>query len=209
MSCNTNQRIKLAFSFFVYLSFLFFSLSLSRFLDNFQQHPENMEAYVTLVATDSYAAGALVLAHRLRDLGSSKEIVCLVTSNISSRVQDILSNICTLVQVDTLRSSDYENLKLLGRPELDITFTKIQLWKLTQYKKIVFLDADTYPLQNIDQLFERPSFSAAPDAGWPDCFNSGVFVAEPNDAIYHGLCQLAVDKGSFDGKCFMIYHTAG
>ncbi|CAO0800128.1 unnamed protein product [Mucor circinelloides] len=158
-----------------------------------------MEAYVTLVATDSYAAGALVLAHRLRDLGSSKEIVCLVTSNISSRVQDILSNICTLVQVDTLRSSDYENLKLLGRPELDITFTKIQLWKLTQYKKIVFLDADTYPLQNIDQLFERPSFSAAPDAGWPDCFNSGVFVTEPNDAIYHGLCQLAVDKGSFDG----------
>ncbi|KAG1094583.1 hypothetical protein G6F42_018728 [Rhizopus arrhizus] len=161
--------------------------------------PAELIDQVTGVATDSYAAGALVLAHRFRDLGSSKEIVCLVTSNISSRVQDILSNICTLVQVDTLRSSDYENLKLLGRPELDITFTKIQLWKLTQYKKIVFLDADTYPLQNIDQLFERPSFSAAPDAGWPDCFNSGVFVAEPNDAIYNGLCQLAVDKGSFDG----------
>ncbi|KAL9546212.1 hypothetical protein MBANPS3_006768 [Mucor bainieri] len=158
-----------------------------------------MEAYVTLVATDSYAAGALVLAHRLRDLGSSKEIVCLVTPNISSQVQDILSNICTLVQVDTLRSSDYKNLQLLGRPELDITFTKIQLWKLTQYKKIVFLDADTFPIQNIDQLFERPSFSAAPDAGWPDCFNSGVFVTEPSDAVYSGLCQLASDKGSFDG----------
>ncbi|KAK4514261.1 uncharacterized protein ATC70_001852 [Mucor velutinosus] len=158
-----------------------------------------MEAYVTLVATDSYAAGALVLAHRLRDLGSSKEIVCLVTPTISSQVQKILSNICTLVQVDTLRSSDHKNLQLLGRPELDITFTKIQLWKLTQYKKIVFLDADTYPIQNIDQLFERPSFSAAPDAGWPDCFNSGVFVAEPSDAVYNGLCQLANDKGSFDG----------
>lgn len=163
-----------------------------------------MEAYVTLVATDSYASGALVLAHRLRDLGSKKEIVCLVTPNISSRVQDILSKICTIIQVDTLRSKDYKNLKLLGRPELDITFTKIQLWKLTQYKKIVFLDADTYPIQNIDQLFERPSFSAAPDAGWPDCFNSGVFVTEPSDATFNELCQLATDKGSFDGTCFMI-----
>ncbi|CEP11683.1 hypothetical protein [Parasitella parasitica] len=147
-----------------------------------------MEAYVTLVATDSYASGALVLAHRLRDLGSKKEIVCLVTPNISSQVQDILSKICTIIQVDTLRSDDYKNLELLGRPELDITFTKIQLWKLTQYNKVVFLDADTYPILNIDQLFERPSFSAAPDAGWPDCFNSGVFVTEPSDAIYHGLC---------------------
>ncbi|KAI8883798.1 glycosyltransferase family 8 protein [Backusella circina FSU 941] len=158
-----------------------------------------MEAYVTLVATDAYAPGALVLSHRLRDLGSQKEIVCLVTPEISTQVKDKLGEICTLIPVDTLRSHNHDNLKVLGRTELDITFTKIQLWKLTQYKKVVFLDADTYPVQNIDVLFDRPSFSAAPDSGWPDCFNSGVFVTEPSESDYEGLNKLANGKGSFDG----------
>lgn len=159
-----------------------------------------MEAYVTLVATDSYAAGALILSHQLRDLGSSKEIVCLVTPNISSYIQDLLSKICKVIQVDPIRSKDFDNLELLGRPELDITFTKIQLWRLTEYKKLVFLDADTFPLKNIDELFDRPSFSAAPDAGWPDCFNSGVFVTEPSESTFQDLLALSSEQGSFDGK---------
>lgn len=162
------------------------------------------EAYVTLVATDSYAAGALVLSHKLRDLGSKKEIVCLVTLNISSRIRDILSQVCTVIQVDTIRSTDFDNLELLGRPELDITFTKIRLWRLTQYSKIVFLDADTYPLRNIDELFENTTFSAAPDAGWPDCFNSGVFVTEPSESTFEDLNALASEKGSFDGELYRL-----
>ncbi|RCH85765.1 hypothetical protein CU097_004186, partial [Rhizopus azygosporus] len=158
-----------------------------------------MEAFVTLVATDSYASGALVIAHRLRDLGSRKELLCLVTPNISTHVQNILSKYYKTIPVETIRSKDYQNLLLLGRPDLDISLTKIHLWRLTQYKKIVFLDADTLPLQNVDELFDRPSFSAAPDAGWPDCFNSGVFVAEPSESIYQDLVRLAAETGSFDG----------
>ena len=159
-----------------------------------------MEAFVTLVATDSYASGALVIAHRLRDLGSRKELLCLVTPNISTHVQNILSKYYKTIPVETIRSKDYQNLLLLGRPDLDISLTKIHLWRLTQYKKIVFLDADTLPLQNVDELFDRHSFSAAPDAGWPDCFNSGVFVAEPSESIYQDLVRLAAETGSFDGK---------
>jgi alpha-N-acetylglucosamine transferase len=159
-----------------------------------------MEAYVTLVATEAYASGTLVLSNKLRDLGSKKEIVCMVTPNISSRVQDILSQVCTVIQVDLIRSADFANLELLGRPDLDISFTKIQLWRLTQYKKLVFLDADAFPLRNIDELFDRPCFSAAPDSGWPDCFNSGVFVTEPSESTYQDLIAIASKKGSFDGK---------
>lgn len=157
------------------------------------------EAYVTLVATDAYASGALVLSHKLRSLGSEKEIVCLVTPNVTDRVKEILSNVCLVIPVDTIRSTDFDNLDLLGRPELDITFTKFHVWRLTQYSKIVYLDADTYPLKNIDELFNWPSFSAAPDAGWPDCFNSGVFVTEPSETVFDDLTALASEKGSFDG----------
>jgi len=54
-------------------------------------------------------------------------------------------------------------------------------------------------LTNIDELFEREELAAAPDVGWPDCFNSGVFVFRPSDDTYASLLQFALTTGSFDG----------
>lgn len=56
---------------------------------------------------------------------------------------------------------------------------------------------------NIDELFEREELSAAPDVGWPDCFNSGVFVFRPSNATYASLLQFALTTGSFDGQLSM------
>ena len=41
--------------------------------------------------------------------------------------------------------------------------------------------------------------SAAPDVGWPDCFNSGVFVFVPSAGTYQALLDFAATVGSFDG----------
>lgn len=46
-------------------------------------------------------------------------------------------------EVDLLDSKDEQNLSLLGRPDLNVTFTKLHCWRLTQFQKAVFLDADT------------------------------------------------------------------
>ncbi|ORY98587.1 nucleotide-diphospho-sugar transferase [Syncephalastrum racemosum] len=160
-----------------------------------------MEAFITLVATDGYASGALVLGWRLRDLGTTRRLLCLVTDGLNQHVKEALAHCFDeLVLVETLMTTTPENLQILGRPDLGLTFTKIHLWRLTQYRKLVFLDADTLPLRPIDDLFERPSFAAAPDVGWPDCFNSGVFVAEPSEATYQGLKAMACASGSFDGN---------
>ncbi len=105
-----------------------------------------------------------------------------------------------LVLVEELDSCDSEHLSLLTRPELGVTFSKIHAWRLTQYSKCVFLDADAMVLQNVDELFEREELSAAPDIGWPDCFNSGVFVFEPSLETFSNLLDLARQRGSFDGK---------
>ena len=45
--------------------------------------------------------------------------------------------------VDVLDSQDSSNLDLLTRPDLGITFTKLHCWRLTEYTKAVFMDADT------------------------------------------------------------------
>lgn len=54
--------------------------------------------------------------------------------------------------------------------------------------------------QNCDELFSREELSAVPDVGWPDCFNSGVFVYVPSESTYDALIKFASDHGSFDGK---------
>lgn len=126
----------------------------------------------------------------------------LIIRNLFCR-QELLAIWDRLVMVDILDSEDTANLALLQRPDLGITFTKLQGWKLTEYVKCVFLDADTLVLQNIDDLFNRPEISAAPDIGWPDCFNTGVFVFVPSKQTYDALVAHALAVGSFDGKIFV------
>lgn len=111
-----------------------------------------------------------------------------------------LSAVFTLVkEVNVLDSKDEANLALLARPELGITFTKLHCWRLTQYDKCIFVDADALVIKNSDELFERDELSAAPDVGWPDCFNSGVFVFKPSQITFASLTSHAKLHGSFDG----------
>ncbi|XP_049825279.1 glycogenin-1 isoform X4 [Aethina tumida] len=157
-------------------------------------------AWVTLATNDSYSLGALILAHSLKQVGTSQQLAVLVTPGVTNAMRDKLRSVFDLVQeVNILDSKDEANLRLLKRPELGVTFTKLHCWRLTQFDKCVFLDADTLVLQNCDELFEREELSAAPDVGWPDCFNSGVFVYRPSNETYEKLVQFALEKGSFDG----------
>ncbi|XP_064394170.1 glycogenin-1-like [Halichondria panicea] len=159
-----------------------------------------MEAFVSLVTNDSYAQGALVLAQSLRNAATLKKLALLITRDVSMDMRHRLSGLWDeLVLVEELDSCDSEHLSLLTRPELGVTFSKIHAWRLTQYNKCVFLDADTMVLHNVDELFEREELSAAPDIGWPDCFNSGVFVFEPSLETFSNLIDLARQRGSFDG----------
>jgi glycogenin glucosyltransferase len=157
-------------------------------------------AWVTLATNDSYSLGALVVASSLKRVNTAHELVVLVTPGVSETMKAKLRSVFNLVEeVNVLDSQDAAHLALLKRPELGITFTKLHCWRLTQYEKCVFLDADTLVLQNSDELFEREELSAAPDVGWPDCFNSGVFVYRPSSDTFGKLVEFATTKGSFDG----------
>lgn len=162
------------------------------------------QAYATLVTSDAYGIGALVLGYSLRQHGTKRDLVLLHTANVSAHLLTRLKKIWNkLIQVDPIRSGLAANLILLGRPELDITYTKLHLWRLTDYKKITYLDADAYALRNVDELFDFPKngqqIAAAPDMGWPDCFNSGMFVFYPKQQTYDALLAFSQSHESFDG----------
>lgn len=164
-----------------------------------QPQQQQKEAYVTMVLNDAYVVGALVLGHSLREAGTNRRLICMTTANVAQDSIDSLQEVFEIRHVTPLDSGDERGLRLLGRPELGPTFTKIQLWTFEDLDKIVFLDADMMILQLIDDLFERDEFSACADVGWPDCFNSGLFVAKPSMATYEGLLEMSRTVGSFDG----------
>lgn len=88
----------------------------------------------------------------------------------------------------------------MNRPDLLYTFTKINLWRLIQFRKIVYIDSDVVALRAPDELFSvEDNFAAAPDVGWPDAFNTGVMVLAPHMGDYWALRTLASAGNSFDG----------
>lgn len=76
------------------------------------------------------------------------------------------------------------------------------MMKINTIGQIIDPNFLTQVVQNCDELFEREELSAAPDVGWPDCFNSGVFVYRPSAETFDALIKFAQERGSFDGKHF-------
>ncbi|KAG5847355.1 glycogenin-1a isoform X1 [Anguilla anguilla] len=158
------------------------------------------QAFVTLATNDNYAKGAMVLGRSLRTHKTSRNLVALIGPHVTEPAREVLQKIYDEVRlVDLLDSKDSAHLALMKRPDLGVTFTKLHCWTLTHYSKCVFMDADTLVLSNVDELFDREELSAAPDPGWPDCFNSGVFVFRPSNETYRQLIRLCTEDGSFDG----------
>ncbi|PMD36544.1 glycosyltransferase family 8 protein [Hyaloscypha variabilis F] len=163
---------------------------------------EGEDVYATVLLSDSYLPGALVLAHSLKDAGTSKKIAVLVTTDTVSA--DAMVQLQTLfdfiIPVERIVNESQANLALMGRLDLHSTFTKIALWKQLQFRRIVYMDADMVALRAPDELFDLPQpFSAAPDIGWPDLFNTGLLVLTPNLGDYYALLAMAQRGISFDG----------
>ncbi|XP_076014168.1 glycogenin-1b isoform X1 [Genypterus blacodes] len=158
------------------------------------------QAFVTLATNDNYARGAMVLGKSLRNHNTSRKLVVLIGPHVTEPCQAVLKRIYDEVKVvNVLDSGDKAHLAMMNRPDLGVTLTKLHGWTLTHYSKCVFMDADTLVVSNIDELFDREELSAAPDPGWPDCFNSGVFVYRPSLETYGKLLQYCTEHGSFDG----------
>lgn len=162
------------------------------------------DVYATLLLNDVYLPGALVLAHSLRDAGTKKKLAVLITmggGNLSTEsITELQKLYDYIIPVERIVNTTPANLHLMNRLDLSAAFTKIELWKQERFRRILYIDADVVALRAPDELFALPhSFSAAPDIGWPDIFNTGVMVLDPNMGDYYALLAMAQRGISFDG----------
>ena len=115
-------------------------------------------AFATVLwgANAGYALGALVLGSRLQELSPGIDRVIVHTD-------DVPRNYLEAFEKDglwQLHKVDYID----GVPDLYVTkgnifdgvFTKLAVWKLEDYSKVLLLDLDIIPLKPLDKLFELP-----------------------------------------------------
>lgn len=156
------------------------------------------KAYVTMLCGgDRYVPGAEVLGRSLLDCDARAERVLLATADLSTAARASLAAQGWAVRtVEPIPSPHPEALML---PRFADVFTKLRAWELEEFDRVVLLDADTLVLRNVDELFERPGFAAAPDFFLPDRFNSGVVVLAPSRATFAQMATALAGAAGAEG----------
>lgn len=148
-------------------------------------------AFVSVMSTDDYLPGLLVLHESLISTNTKYPFLVLLTKNISPKVVSIIESQCISYKVIDKEINNPTDVERNHRwfP----TYSKLNVFDQTQYEKIVYLDVDIIILRNIDELFEHKHMSATNAGGmlprkssWVH-LNSGVFILEPSRVLFEDM----------------------
>ena len=131
--------------------------------------------------------GVLALHNSLRRVAAAHPLLCLCVG-VSNATRTRLAQHGVLVR---------EVAPIEGGRK-GASFMTLQVLKLLEYRRLVYLDVDTLVLKNIDHLFALRAcdFAFAPDIGVDVSasrlyqINSGVFVHSPHHMILSSMMQV-------------------
>ena len=106
----------------------------------------NNFAYITLVSTSAdFIKGALCLQESLKKVGSKYHLVTLVTDDLAGHAD--------LKYIDDCRIVPYKMFKYDGR--YNCTINKLWMLTLTEFDRLMFIDADVFVSENLDFMFDK------------------------------------------------------
>eukprot|EP00873_Tetraselmis_striata_P046176 jgi/Tetstr1/466440/TSEL_010968.t1 len=159
------------------------------------------EAYVTLCYWDTYLLGVRVLGRSLRESGSTRDMVVLVTTTLSDDAKRTLWLDGWIVREVELVHNPGMGPEAKGKggfpPRFWAVYTKLAIFSMITYDKLVYLDADVLVLENLDHLFQCVGFCAVMRGG--ERFNSGVMVIEPDLQVYEDMMHRIATTPSYTG----------
>ncbi|XP_057424029.1 inositol phosphorylceramide glucuronosyltransferase 1-like [Lotus japonicus] len=150
-------------------------------------------AYATLLYGDEFLLGVRVLGKSIRDTGSKQDMVVLVSDGVSDYANHLLQADGWIV----------EKISLLANPNQVRpkrfwgVYTKLKIFNMTNYKKVVYLDADTIVVKNIEELFKCGKFCA--NLKHSERLNSGVMVVQPSAAVFSDMMSKVTTLPSYTG----------
>ncbi|KAI0824194.1 glycosyltransferase family 8 protein [Trametes gibbosa] len=112
-------------------------------------------AYLTLLTTKEYLSGVLVLHKSLMDVGSKYPLVVMATPALPQDVRDIVARRGIVIR-DVEPLYPKEGKEQLSAHDIRFmeTWTKIRMFSLAEYDRLVVLDADMVVKRNMDELME-------------------------------------------------------
>ena len=156
-------------------------------------------AYATFFASEDFLPAVQVLLHSLSATAPAYPLVLgVVEGRISPRVlAAALRHAAMPIEVQVWPVvPPPPAAKQAAR--WTINWTKLRLWQLERFHKVLYLDADVLVLQNLDEVFRTPldSFLGTPDWGrWTrpgsTKLNGGVFLFEPSAARLAAMASFA------------------
>lgn len=157
-----------------------------------------MFAYVTFLSNRNYLDGALTLHKSMQLVKAKYPLYCLLSMNVEAEVIKVLEDDgIGCIQLTECVTADTGVNSLEWASNWNYTFDKLYMWGLTQFDKIVFVDADMIVTANIDHLFEKKAFSAAlagelfPTGKDIRILNSGLLVVEPDTKILGQMLEIS------------------
>ena len=157
--------------------------------------PASPRAFVT-VADMPYAPGVEALACSLARWTKLPLIVLSTDPAMQARLAGLPG-----VEVRIVPAIANPNRRVKRRRFRNV-YTKLHVFGLSGFDRLVYLDADTIVLGDPEPLFEGTGFSAAPDWGEEIClhrFNSGVMAFTPSQQLFEDMLGRLADVPSDDG----------
>jgi alpha-N-acetylglucosamine transferase len=171
----------------------------------------SMKAIFTYLGSDEFLPGLLVLEFSLRSHDPEVKLVVMVSKNVAHKVLDVLKYLLFDVRIvdDIVNpnrfSNDVRNFRLV--------YTKLHVFAMTEFEKIVYVDLDMLICDSISCLFEKPHMSAviagalAPgNSSWVD-LNSGLLVIEPDTGLFQEMVAKIPFLPSKDGSDQGFLHS--
>ncbi|XP_019707074.2 UDP-glucuronate:xylan alpha-glucuronosyltransferase 2 isoform X2 [Elaeis guineensis] len=157
-------------------------------------NPHRREAYATVLhSSDNYVCGAITLAQSILKTGSTRDLVLLHDKAIAQpKLRALVAAGWSLREIKRIRNPRAEK-----NSYNEYNYSKLRLWQLTEYHKVVFVDSDIIVLRNLDLLFHFPQMSATGNDGI--IFNSGIMVIEPSNCTFRTLMARRKDVVSYNG----------
>jgi len=149
-------------------------------------------AYVTL-CTGDFHWGVSALANSLRAVS---DVPLIVVTDKATEISRFAGLDVPIVTVEGISNPSDKMARFRD------TYTKLSVFAFEQWDRLVFLDADTIVMQNIDDLFLKDGFCAAPDIGMGlnvSTFNSGVFKFDPSIELFDRMIARIGEIESYDG----------
>jgi len=165
-----------------------------------------MYSYISYICNDKYLPGIIALIKSLKHHNCKFNICILVTKGVSVKSNETILNLgANIKEVDEIHYKGKKSELIIDRYGKSnnswMMFTKINIFKEIKFNKLLYIDADTVVLQNIDHIFDNDSNFSAVKGGSKmlnyDGIEAGVLLFKPSLDLYEELIK-AMNSDTYD-----------